>query len=113
MTMINSTKMFTAGAFGAAALFSMLSFGSNAEAAQSVSRCEGGTAKAVVDCCDKLTKTQRPFWMIQSRSSCKEVVVCSGFQNNQRRCYVRVTHRQNEGGNEGGGNRDRGPNSLR
>ncbi|MDP1702434.1 MAG: hypothetical protein Q8L53_15935 [Aestuariivirga sp.] len=104
MTSFNSTHKFTAAAaFGAAALFSMISFGSNAEAAQSVWHCQGGTAKAVVSCCDKLTKAQRPLWMIQSRSSCKEVVVCGGLQNNERRCYVRVTYRQNDGGGDEGG----------
>ena len=48
---INSTK-FTAAAFGAAALFSMLSFGGTAEA-KSVLSCQGGTSKKVVDCCEK------------------------------------------------------------
>ena len=52
MTKFNSTHKFTAGAaFGAAALFSMLSFGSNAEAS-SVFKCEGTTAKRVVSCCE-------------------------------------------------------------
>ncbi|MEQ1524617.1 MAG: hypothetical protein ABL936_25425 [Aestuariivirga sp.] len=113
MTNLNSTHKITAAAvFGAAALFSMLSFGSNAEAAQGLSRCQGGTVKAVVSCCDMLTKAQRPLWMVQTRSSCKEVVVCAGKQNSDRRCYVRITHKQNDGGDkkEGG---DPGPNSTR
>lgn len=122
MTCFKSTHKFTvAAAFGAAALFSMLSFGSNAEAAQSISLCQGGTAKAVVSCCDRLTKAQRPLWMIQSRSSCKEVVVCGGPQDNERRCHARVTFRPNDrgGGEESGGGEDggndpgRGPNSPR
>ena len=115
MTHFNSTHKFTAAAaFGAAALFSMLSFGSNAEAAQSLSRCQGGTAKAVVSCCDMLTKAQRPLWMIQTRSSCKEVVVCGGKQNSNRRCYVRITHIEKhggDGGEDGGGDPGRGPNT--
>jgi hypothetical protein len=110
MTHLNSTHKITAAAvFGAAALFSMISFGSNAEAAQSLSRCHGGTAKSVVACCDTLTKAQRPLWMIQTRSSCKEVVVCGGKQNSDRRCYVRITHIEKHGGDEKDGG-DRGPN---
>ena len=112
MTNLNSTHKITAAAvFGAAALFSMVSSGSNAEAAQSVSRCQGGTAKAVVSCCDKLTKAQRPLWMIQTRSSCQQVVVCSS-KDSESRCYVRVTYRQNDGGDEKDGG-DKGPNDTR
>ena len=113
MTNLNSTHKITAAAvFGAAALFSMLSFGGNAEAAQSLSRCQGGTAKAVVSCCDKLTEAQRPLWMIQTRSSCQQVVVCAGKQNSDRRCYVRITHRENESHDEKDGG-DKGPNDTR
>lgn len=107
MTMINSTNTFAAAAFGAAAFFSMLSFGSTAEAAQGLSRCQGSSASSVVECCDKLTKSQRPLWMIQSRSSCREVVVCGGLQSKSRRCYVRIVlidqqRGDNPGGNPGG-----------
>jgi hypothetical protein len=113
MTNLNSTHKFTAAAaFGAAALFSMVSFGSNAEAAQSLSRCQGGSAKAVVSCCDMLTKAQRPLWMIQSRSSCPQVVVCGGALSSERRCYVRITYREKDSddGKDGGG---RGPKDTR
>ena len=120
MTNFNSTHKFTvAAAFGAAALFGMISFGSYAEAAQSVSSCRGGTAKAVVSCCNMLTKAQRPLWMIQTHSSCHEVVVCGGKKNSDGRCYVRVTHRDNDGGDgddggeDGGGNPGGDPNTPR
>lgn len=79
-------------------------------------RCQGGTAKAVISCCDMLTKAQRPLWMIQTRSSCNEVVVCGGPQNSARGCYVRVTIKVDDGGDggdEGGGDPGRGPNTPR
>ena len=69
MTNFNSTHKFTAAAaFGAAALFSMLSFGSNAEAAR-VSQLPGRlcqeqpcpVARRVVE------EKGRPLWMIQAR----------------------------------------------
>lgn len=111
MTNLNSThKITAAAAFGAAALFSMISLGSNAEAAQSLSRCQGGTAKAVVACCDTLTKAQRPLWMIQSRMSCNQVVVCGGKQNSKRRCYARMAVIEKHGGNEKDGG-DKGGNN--
>lgn len=114
MTNLNSThKITAAAAFGAAALFSMLSFGSTAEAAQNLSRCQGGSAKAVVACCDVLTKAQRPLWMIQSRSSCQQAVVCGGDKNSGSRCYVRITHRQKDGDGQKGGGTEHGPNNTR
>lgn len=114
MTNLNSThKITAAAAVGAAALFSMLSFGSNAEAAQSLSRCQGGSAKAVVACCEMLTKAQRPLWMIQSGASCRQVVVCGGKQNSNRRCYVRIVVLERGGDNKAGGDPGRSPNQLR
>ncbi len=114
MTMINSTNTFVPPHFGAAALFSMLSFGSTAEAAQNLSSCQGGSSKAVIACCDKLTKSQRPLWMTQSGTNCREAVVCGGLQSKERRCYVRVVLIDREGGdNPERDTPDRGPNSIR
>ena len=92
---INNTKFTAAAAFGAAALLSMLAFGSTAEA-KSVLSCQGGTSKKVVDCCEKLVKENgRPYWMIQAGTSCKKAATCRGGPNDiaaialvVKRCYI-------------------------
>jgi len=123
MTKFNNTqKSTTAAAFGAAAIFSMLSFGSSAEAA-SVSSCQGATATKVVSCCEQLVrKNGRPFWMIQSGTNCHEAAVCRGRKGRVigiaaltvKRCYIQVVHKVKEGGGEKGDDKpSRGPNSLR
>ena len=78
MTNFTSTHKFSAAAaFGAAALFSMLSFGSNAEAA-SVLSCKGASAPKIASCCEKVVEEngRRPLWMIQARTNCHEAAVC-------------------------------------
>lgn len=124
MTNFNSTHKFTAAAaFGAAALFSMISFGSNAEAA-SVLSCKGVSAGAVASCCEQMVeKKGRPNWMIMSGTSCKEAAVCRGGHNSPlaiaavapvKRCYIRVVEIVKEGGDEkDDGGRGRGPNTRR
>ena len=73
---IYNHKFTAAVAFGAAALFSMLSFGNGAEAA-SVLSCQGSTASSVKSCCEKLVKANgRPFWMVQAGTTCSKLVVC-------------------------------------
>ena len=77
-TIINTHKFTAAAAFGAVALFSMLSFGNNAEAAR-VSSCEGPTASSVKSCCEQLVKENgRPYWMIQAGMTCKKSTSCHG-----------------------------------
>jgi hypothetical protein len=111
MTKFNSTHKNSAGAaFGAAILFSILSFGSNAEAS-SVFKCEGTTAKKVVSCCHEMTRDQRPFWMIKSGKNCNQItVVCHKGKASTaataaglpvKRCYVKL---ENEDNMNGGGN---------
>ena len=77
MTKINSTYKFSAAAaFGAAALFSMLSMGSTAQAS-SVLSCKGTSASGVKSCCEEMVKENgRPMWMIHSGTSCNKAVVC-------------------------------------
>lgn len=77
MTKFNNTHKVTAGAaFGAAILFSMLSFGSSAEAA-SVFSCKGTSLKKVADCCEQMVKENgRPLWMTQAGATCRSVSVC-------------------------------------
>ena len=119
MSKFNNTQKFTAAAvFGTAAIFSMLSFDGSAHAAATLSACMGNTAGKVVSCCEILTKTQRPFWMIQSRTNCHEVVVCGGMASSVgNRCHIRIQYTEKEGGgdigDEGGGGKSkgRGPNN--
>ena len=103
MSTFNSTN-----SFAAAALFSMLSFGSSAEAAQNLSQCYGKSTGSVVSCCEKLTKSQRPLWMTQSGTNCREAVVCGGLQSKDRRCYVRIVLIDPQRGDTPGGTPDRG-----
>lgn len=120
--MTNTHKFSAAAAFGAAALFSMLSFGGNAEAA-SVLSCKGASAGAVASCCEQMVeKKGRPNWMIMSGTSCKEAAVCRGGHSSplavaavapSKRCYIRVVEIVKEGGGEEGGEPSRDTNSLR
>ena len=89
MTKFNSTHKFTAGAaFGAAILFSMLSFGSSAEAA-SVFSCKGTSLKKVADCCEQIVKENgRPLWMTQAGATCRSVAVC---WRKYKRCGIHLT----------------------
>ena len=106
---INNTQFTAAAAFGAAALFSMLSFGGTAEA-KSVLSCQGGTSKKVVDCCEKLVKENgRPFWMVQSGMTCKKITTCRGGPNlvavavvAPKRCYARFLALRDDGGEKRG-----------
>ena len=115
MTNFNSTHKFTAAAaFGAAALFSMLSFGSNAEAA-SVLNCKGASATKIASCCEKVVEEngRRPLWMIQARMNChdtKVLVKCYGYE-----CHLIARTVDGEGGGEPkkGGNPGRGSTSVK
>ncbi|HUQ36502.1 MAG TPA: hypothetical protein VM144_09000 [Aestuariivirga sp.] len=111
--MTNTHKFSAAAAFGAAALFSMLSFGSNAEAA-SVLNCKGASATKVASCCEKVVEEngRRPLWMVQNRMNCHDtaIIKCDG-----RQCHVRIVLRDGEGGDEktDGGDRGGSPNDPR
>ena len=115
MSKFNNARTFTAAAFGAAALFSMLSFGSNAEAA-SVLSCKGASATKVASCCEKIVEERgRPLWMIQSSTNCHEATVCRGSgmvgvaSLAVNRCYIHVMLIDGEGGdNRKGGRRGGG-----
>ena len=108
MTNLTSTHKFSAAAaFGAAALFSMISFGGNAEAA-SVLNCKGASATKIASCCEKVVEEngRRPLWMIQARMNCHDntkYVRCHG-----RICYAIAYAAESEGGIEKKGGR-RGP----
>ena len=115
MTNFNSTHKFSAAAaFGAAALFSMLSFGGNAEAS-SVLNCKGSSATRIASCCEKVVEEngRRPLWMIQARMNCHEVVKklvrCKGYM-----CDIQVLLIDREGGGDdedGGSDPGRSPNT--
>jgi len=103
MNKFNNTHTFAAAAFGAAALFSMLSFGSTAEAA-SVLNCKGASAAKIASCCEKVVEEngRRPLWMIQARMNCHDtaLVKCIG-----RQCYVHVVYALEGGSQEQHGGR--------
>ena len=93
---IENPRISTVAAIGAAALFSVLSFGGNAEAA-SVLSCKGSSASKVKSCCDQIVKENgRPMWMIESGTSCREAAVCKGGGSPlalvavvAQRCYIK------------------------
>jgi hypothetical protein len=72
-----SISKLICASFLAAAAFGVLSIGPAARAADSLSRCTGASAKQVIDCCQKIVRVQRPFWMIGTGASCAGAVVCS------------------------------------
>ena len=97
MTNLTSTHKFSAAAaIGAAALFSMISFGGNAEAA-SVLDCKGASATKIASCCEKVVEEngRRPLWMIQARMNCHDTkyVRCHG-----RLCHVVAVAVESDGG---------------
>ena len=99
--MTNTYKFSAAAAFGAAALFSMLSFGGSAEAANVLS-CKGASAAKVASCCEKVVgeNGRRPLWMIQAKMNCRDsaIVKCNGHN----RCYIVVRAIEGGGGEEVG-----------
>ena len=98
MTKIITSRTFTAAAFGAAALFSIMSFGSGAQAS-SVLSCYGATANQAVACCDRMVeKNGMPMWMVQSGASCHTAVKCKW----KNKCYIIAW----DFAREGGGNRN-------
>ena len=107
MTKIITSRTFTAAAFGAAALFSIMSFGSGAQAS-SVLSCYGATANQAVACCDRMVeKNGMPMWMVQSGASCHTAVKCKW----KNRCYIIAWDFAREGG--GRGKSGRGQQSKR
>ncbi len=108
----NKHRITAAAAFGAAALFSLLSSGSSAEAA-SVASCRGATLAKVVSCCEQLVKKNgRPFWMVQSGTNCRAAAVCHSGKSGllavaaaapARRCYIQTILKiKEDGGPEDG-----------
>jgi hypothetical protein len=73
-----SMRTVTSVSFIAGAAFSMLSLAPPSAAAASLSSCRGPTAKQVIDCCEKIVRVQKPYWMIGTGSNCGSAVVCSG-----------------------------------
>ena len=82
------SKIFNSGAiFGAAALLSILSFGSSAEAS-SVLNCKGDSASKVIACCEQaVSENGRPAWMALSRTSCSQTTICT-----KKKCYIHAIY---------------------
>ncbi len=91
-----NTRTLTAGAFIAVAAFSILSLGSSAQASTNVLNCTGPSAGKVIDCCQKVTRSDRPLWMRDSGSSCHNIVVCHSKYSRSKRCYVRIVRLDRE-----------------
>jgi hypothetical protein len=121
MTTFFNPRILTAGAFVAAATFSILSLGNSAQASTSLSGCGGPSAQKVIDCCQKFTRISRPLWMIDSESSCHGATVCTsrssgivGAVSTVKRCYIKrvnldnETHPKPSSGNERGRNNPNG-----
>lgn len=62
--------------FMATAAVGFLSMSSPSEAATKLSRCTGPTAKKVIDCCEKIVRVRKPYWMVSTGASCASSVVC-------------------------------------
>jgi hypothetical protein len=90
MSKLFNIRNLTAGAFITAATLSMLSFGGSAQASANLMSCSGPTAGKVIDCCQKLTRQDRPLWMREAGSTCHDVVVCRGNHASKGKCYVRI-----------------------
>ena len=92
----NIHKLTTASAIGAAAIFTMLSFGGSAEASGNVLNCQGPTANSVINCCKEMTREGLPLWMRQTATSCNIAAECRGKKGGipgiatitARRCYI-------------------------
>jgi hypothetical protein len=96
MSKLFNNRTFTAGAFVAATTLSILSFGGSAQASANLMSCSGPSAGKVIDCCQKLTRQDRPLWMREAGSTCHEVVVCRGKYSPNNRCYVRIVRKDPE-----------------
>ena len=107
MTKFNNThKLSAAAAVGAAAVFGVLSFSGNAEAAQGPLSCHGSSAKKVLECCAETINNNRPSWMIRTGRSCHTtyVVLCKKtYASVNLRCYMarRATIVEIKDGGEG------------
>jgi hypothetical protein len=107
MSKIITNRTIAAAAFGAAALFSMMSLGSTAQAS-SVLNCHGATAGQAASCCEQMVEEKgMPLWMMQAGTSCNKAVVCHGGRltigaKSLNRCYIRVVEIVKKNGFEHG-----------
>ena len=98
MSKFNNGRVIAAAAtFAAAAMLSVFSFGSNANAAGNALRCQGETAAKVVACCEQLTKDHLPLWMKSTGTTCRKAVRCQ-----KERCIMVITHDLHDESGEGG-----------
>ena len=101
--------MTAAAAFSVAAILGVISFGSRAEASNSLLSCHGDTARKVVDCCKHMTLESKPRWMLDQGISCNDAVACRKGGPNKviallvvDRCYFKRLY-DNHSNDEGGG----------
>jgi hypothetical protein len=106
----NKQKVTAIAAIGAAAVFGMLSFGNSAQAAN---RCHLWNAALGVSCCDLMTGSR----LIDTNSDChgpKKIVHKRKLRRLPPTIFVLdkewVEGSKGNGGDNGGGNKGKGPN---
>jgi hypothetical protein len=74
-------------------------------------RCQGGSKKAVMDCCEATIENhKRPIWMAKSEGACGAVVVCTGGRGSRiptavayvpakKKCYIQIPRQDGTDGN--------------
>ena len=92
MTKTNNLRIITTAAFVAAATFSILSFGSAAQASGNPLSCHGPSGKKVMDCCAQMLGANRtPSWKVRAERTCHAsfVTTCSRNYAGVRGCFLR------------------------
>jgi hypothetical protein len=122
MTKSINVRIITAAAFVAAATFSILSFGSAAQASGNPLSCHGPSGKKVMDCCAQMLGANRtPSWKVRAERTCHAsfVTTCSRNYAGVRGCFLKQTYppvvfaKEGEDSNTvSGGTSGRGPNAA-
>jgi hypothetical protein len=91
MTKTNNLRIISTAAFVAAATFSILSFGSAAQASGNPLSCHGPSGKKVMDCCAQMLGANRtPSWKVRAERTCHAsfVVRCKYNYAGARGCFL-------------------------
>lgn len=72
---ISFQAILTASLIATAAI-GLVSNSPSSQAATKLSRCTGPTAKKVIDCCEKIVRVRKPYWMVSTGATCASSVVC-------------------------------------
>ena len=111
MTNIASRTILSALTVSAIAGIAMMSQAGTASA-KSVTSCEGGSRRSVIECCETLVQRKgKPLWMKQTGRNCSSAVVCTGGGGGKptytyvaapkpKLCMVKRVDRDRDGGND-------------